>query len=94
MINLKPRNVTRWCGGNSVTEPCVIPKPFGQERAEKIWQQRRMQGEVQHAMTDREIAYVDAVWETMSGGSSWFGAFCEIKNRGDQILEMEVSHES
>lgn len=77
-----PKVVTRW--KNCVpTRTTAVPTPFGQERAEAIFQaakQRPCWAEnLDDNMTDGEIAYVKAVWDTLDGGSCFWDALNSIR---------------
>lgn len=71
--------VTRWRNGHKFIT-MVLPTPFGQDRAEEIWQARQIQGEIEGNMTDGEIAYVRRVWDTLPGTASFMTAFWAIQN--------------
>ena len=65
------------------------PEVFGPERADAIWDQRGVQNEVEHAMTNGERAYVAQVWATMAGSTCWDDAFQRIR-RGEVPLRVIV----
>lgn len=70
--------VVRWHGAKR-TKAYAEPAPFGQKRAEEIWQSRGIQWEVEHAMTDGELAYVTQIHDER-GGEVWMWTFLEILN--------------
>lgn len=79
-IDLSPRCiVTRWVNGAPIYT-VAVPTPFGKARADAIWASRGIQWTL--AMTDGEIAYVDALWATMDGDTHWLNAFWSIQ-QGD-----------
>jgi hypothetical protein len=83
-IKLTPRRIVRWYpGGSRVVHENITPTPFSRERAEDIWEARRGL-EQALTMTLEEEAYVHAVWDTMSGSSSFMSAFHVI--RGGKYL--------
>jgi len=51
-----------------------------QERAKQIWAQRGPQNSITHAMTSEEIQYVNDIWDTMNGNTSFMDAFFRIMN--------------
>lgn len=52
--------------------------PFGQARAQEIWDARGPQWSVHP--TEGEDAYVQYVWSTMPGHTCWMDAFFRILN--------------
>lgn len=56
------------------------PTPFGRIRAEQLWQQRRWEADMSHALTPGEDAYVTLIWKMMPDDTSWMSAFFAIMN--------------
>jgi hypothetical protein len=77
-----PKVVTRWKGGVP-TRTEAVPTPFNQERAEEIFQLARQKApwaeNLDNNMTDGEIAYVKALWDTMPGNTCFWDAFNRIR---------------
>jgi hypothetical protein len=73
-----------WCDDHGPTfGRCLVctspePMPFGKERAEAIWAERRAMHAIEHAMTPGEISYVTTVLRTKPGDWCWMNVFYEI----------------
>lgn len=82
-IDLSPRRVTGWSHGVKKVYENVIPTPFSQDRAKEIQEKTKhfLQGPtLQQVMTNEEIAYVFAVWDSIPDRrSSFMTAFNAIK---------------
>lgn len=85
MDTATPKIVTRWKGGVP-TRTAAMPTPFDQERAETIFQLCRAAArstpwveQLDKQMTDGEIAYVKALWDTMPGYTCFCDAFHRIR---------------
>lgn len=77
-----PKVVTRW--KNCVpTRTTAVPTPFNAQRAEEIFQLARQKPcwaeNLQDNMTDGEIAYVKALWDTMPGYTAFWDALNSIR---------------
>ena len=82
MDTLTPKVVTRWKNGIP-TRTQATPTPFGQVRAEEIFELARQKfcwaNNLDAHMTDGEIAYVKAIWDTLPGHTSFWDAFNTIR---------------
>ena len=83
MIDLAtPKIVTRWHRGIAA-KTSAVPTPFGPERAEAIFELARQKApwaeNLDPNMTDGEIAYVKAVWDTLPGYTCFWDAFNNIR---------------
>lgn len=94
MTSLAPRKIKRWKEyetNKRIENPEfveVTPVPFGAERAKEIYEACRYKGLIwsefmESKMTDEEIAYVHAVWDTLDGSSSFATAFFKIMQGQD-----------
>lgn len=92
MIDLAtPKVVTRWDHCKPIRTQAV-PTPFGQQRAEAIYQAARQTScwaeGLQPNMTDGEIAYIMSLWDTVPG--NW--SFWDVLNTIRQGKVDEKSH--
>lgn len=78
-----PQAVVRWENGKRKSTTAA-PEPFNSDRAHEILvHARRHQpfvDAIQRYMTDGEVAYVKAVWDTCNMEASWLDAFRIIEN--------------
>jgi len=66
--------------GVMVTLASPKPTPFGRERAEELWAARGLQWDMEEKLTPGENAYVNQVWMTLPGTSTWMDAFFRIRD--------------
>ena len=98
-ISMKPRRWARMIKGQGGSWPnpdkkLVAPVKFGQERAQELVEAARAAAKygpwsdrLQDQMTDGEIVYVLAVWDTLSGSSSFMSAFGQIWHGNIEAFE-------
>lgn len=85
MINTTPRTVVRWRSGQRFQIDNVTPTPFDAKHAQEIWGRTQAAvgpraDELPRFMTDGEIAYVHAIWDTMPPSCRYIDAFWRIMN--------------
>jgi hypothetical protein len=79
--DLSPRTVIRWHFGERVEVPDVVPTPFGPGRARELRGPDFLHAyysRTEPCMTDGELAYLNAVWDTMPGCTCRYDAFRRI----------------
>ena len=89
MVNLSPRKVVMWVGGNEPRREFsdITPETFGPERANEIMAQCKAKAthgpwsdQLDKTLKVEEKAYVLSVWDTMPGNTSFLDAFFRILN--------------
>jgi hypothetical protein len=82
-LDLSPRTIVRWDTGRPEIFEDVSPTPFDSVRAEEIIDATRATGYCAspwNSMTNGEIAYICALWDTIPDGRScWMTAFNAIR---------------
>lgn len=79
IIDMKPRNVTMWRGGDPQKFENVTPQLVTPERAREIMAQAQAKAvhgpwsdQIQKVITPEENAYFLAVWDAIARGTSTF----------------------
>ncbi len=88
-LDLSRRRIVRWDHGKKITIEDVLPSPFDSVRAAAIETTQRATDchcvNISRVMTNEEIAYTLAVWDTIADSRSSFTTAFQVIRR-DEIL--------